>query len=195
MDAAELFTKCLAQATLVVKQVRPDHYANPTPDADWTARDLVEHMITELSWLPDLLEGQTIGEVGDKYDADFIDDTVSDLSVVWQNAADRADAAVLDVDPEEVAHLSYGDVSVENYLEQAASDQLIHAWDLAEAIGMSVVFDVDVISVVTAYANRNQSNMAGSGMFGAPLSVDATATAQTKLLALFGRSTRWAESQ
>ena len=195
MDAAELFTKCLAQATLVVKQVRPDHYANPTPDADWTARDLVEHMITELSWLPDLLEGQTIGEVGDKYDADFIDDTVSDLSVVWQNAADRADAAVLDVDPEEVAHLSYGDVSVENYLEQAASDQLIHAWDLAEAIGMSVVFDVDVISVVTAYANRNQSNMAGSGMFGSPLSVDAAVTAQTKLLALFGRSASWAESQ
>ncbi|MBC7546934.1 TIGR03086 family protein [Candidatus Saccharibacteria bacterium] len=195
MDAAELFTKCLAQATLVVKQVRPDHYANPTPDADWTARDLVEHMVTELSWLPDLLEGQTIGEVGDKYDADFIDDTVSDLSVVWQNAADRADAAVLDVDPEEVAHLSYRDVSIENYLEQAASDQLIHAWDLAEAIGMSVVFDVDVISAVTAYANRNQSNMAGSGMFGAPLSVDAAETAQTKLLALFGRSARWAESQ
>lgn len=194
MEAAELFTKCLAYATLVVKQVQPDHYANPTPDADWTARDLIEHMLTELSWLPDLIEGKTIAEVGDKYDADFIDGSVTDLSVEWQRAADEADGAVISADVEELAHLSYGDVTVEAYLEQAATDQLIHAWDLAEAIGMNVTFDADVIDAVTAYATQNMSNMAGSGLFGEPLPVSATETSQVKLLALFGRSHTWAKT-
>jgi uncharacterized protein (TIGR03086 family) len=195
MDVTELFTKCVAQATLVVKQVRPEHYANATPDVEWTTRDVIEHMLTELSWLPDILDGQTIGEVGDRYDADFINDTANDLSVVWQHAADRAEASILDVDMEEVAHLSYGDVSIEQYLEQAASDQLIHAWDVAEAIGMSLSFEIDVIAAVTDYATRYATEMATSDMFGAPLEVNNAASAQTKLLALFGRSPQWSEAQ
>ena len=45
-----------------------------TPCADWTVRDLVNHIVNEQLWVPDLLAGTTVAEVGDKYDGDRLDD-------------------------------------------------------------------------------------------------------------------------
>src|SRR5678816_4317040 len=98
MDGAELFEKCLEQATAIIKQVRPEQMGNATPDTEWNVRDLAEHMLYELSWVPDLIAGRTIEEVGDKYEGDLIDDGALDLSVKWEQAATKAYLAVTDAD-------------------------------------------------------------------------------------------------
>jgi uncharacterized protein (TIGR03086 family) len=191
MDGADVFGKGLAQATLIVKQVRPEHFANPTPDTEWSVRDLVNHMLYELSWVADLVLGKTTDDIGDAYDGDLINDHAIDLAEQWQAVADRAEAAVNDADPDEIAHLSYGDVSNEEYLREAGSDQFIHAWDLGKAIGVSVRFDNFVAQEIYDYVYPHRERLVASGLFAPPLAVPDDADIQTKLLALFGRNARW----
>jgi uncharacterized protein (TIGR03086 family) len=190
MDGVDIFKNALAQATTVIKQVRPTELANTTPDTEWNVRDLAGHMLYELSWVADIVEGKTIEEVGTTYDGDLIGDD-DDLSVQWQAAADRAELAVDDADPELIAHLSFGDMSVDDYLHQAGTDQLIHAWDLGKAIGVTVHFDIETAQTVYNRVLLRKSALQKSGLFAAPLDVDDDADIQTKLLALFGRDAQW----
>jgi uncharacterized protein (TIGR03086 family) len=193
MDGAELFLACLGQATLVVKQVLPEHYANATPDTEWTVHDLIGHMFYELSWVPDILEGKTIAEVGSKYDGDLIgdDDQVSGLAVRWQDEVDRAETAVSEADPDETAHLSFGDLTNDDYLAQAGTDQLIHAWDLGKAIGVTVTFDKALAAQAYEQLVPQQQILRDSGLFGEAIAVAQDADVQTKLLGLTGRDAAW----
>jgi uncharacterized protein (TIGR03086 family) len=191
MDGADIFKAALEQATTVVKQVRPDQFANDTPDTEWNVRDLISHMLYELSWVPDVVAGKTISDVGSEYEGDLIGDSDLDLSVTWQEAADKAEMATDEADLEETAHLSYGDVSIEDYLRQAGTDQLIHAWDLGKAIGLPVAFDSAIVQAVYDDILSKKGTMAQSGLFADPLDVPDSASLQIKLLGVFGRDADW----
>ncbi len=190
-DGTELFEACLAQATAVVKQVRFDHFVNSTPDNEWNVRDLLGHMLYELSWVPDILDGLTIDEVGKKYSGNLIGDDDVDLSINWQTAVDMAERALADSDPEETAHLSYGDVTIDEYLTQAASDQLIHAWDLGKAIGVPVQIDDQLAKILYEATAPHKQQLQASGLFAPEVEVIGDVDIQTRLLALFGRRADW----
>lgn len=52
-----------------VHAVRDDQWGAPTPCAEWSVRDLVNHLTGEQLWVPDLVrEGRSVAEVGDAYD-------------------------------------------------------------------------------------------------------------------------------
>jgi len=72
MNAKALFLATLDQATAVIDHVAPDDYHRPTPDTEWDVAALAGHMLYELCWVPDLLQGKTIAEVGSVYDGDLI---------------------------------------------------------------------------------------------------------------------------
>lgn len=184
MDAKEMFKQALFQATTVVNAVRPTDFYKPTPDTKWDVRTLVGHMLYELSWTPDILQGATIDEVGNKYSGDLIDD---DLTTGWHEAAERAIQAVDQADLRAAAHLSYGDTTSDDYLKEAASDQLIHAWDLGTAIGMPVRFDPGVAEAVYDNALPKKDSMRASGLFAEPKEVSGETDIQTRLLAMYGR--------
>ena len=194
MDGAELFTKCLAQATVVVKQVRPEQLTNATPCADWHVGDLLDYLLAELDALPKLLAGETIALTpgDDEDDSDsVVNETAIDLSTNWQSVADTAEAASASADPDELAHLSTGDVTNDVYLRQIAVDLLIHAWDLAVAIGMPFALAPDVALVAYDHVLSPDGARQPDYVVAAPLGVDSGASAQVKLLALYGRSLDW----
>jgi uncharacterized protein (TIGR03086 family) len=191
MDGSELFAKCLEQATAVVKQVRDVDMANTTPCTEWNVRDLAGHMLYELAWVPEIIAGRTVDEVGNKYEGDLFDDDAQDMIVQWERAAARADRAVMEVDPEGTAHLSYGDVSVDDYLQEIGADLLVHAWDLAKGVGQPLRFDPAAAQAVFARTKPRRPALAESGLFGPAIDVPASADLQTKLLALFGRRADW----
>lgn len=192
MESEELFTACLEQATMVVKQVLPQHFANTTPDTEWNVRDLVGHMLYELSWVADIVAGKTIEEVGAAYD-DLLgdEDSAEDLSTLWETAASRAEQAIAGADPDETAHLSYGEVTIEEYLREAAGDQLIHAWDLGKAIGVKVEFDPAVAQEVYDNTKPKETSLRSSSLFGPEIKVAKDASIQARLLGLFGRDSNW----
>lgn len=192
IDAKELFEKCLHQASDVVRQVRADQCGLPTPDTEWTVKELLEHMFYELAWAPDIINGMTREAVGSKYEGDLLGE---ELHASWKALRDRALIALDHAGLRSVVHLSYGDVRLEQYLRQLASDLLIHAWDLGESVGRRVVFDEAVAGAVWEYAKSESAAMRESGLFGRPLQAGAGASTQERLLGLFGRSSDWRRKQ
>jgi len=184
MDPKKLFDYCVEFATLQINQTQPEYYSWPTPDTEWDVKALAGHILYELSWVADIVQGKTIAEVGTAYDGDLVD---GDLQGNWRLAARRATEAVSHCDLQATAHLSYADVTNEEYVREAAADMLIHGWDLATALKIAVRFDPSVAQAVYDTALPRQSGMAQSGMFAPAVTVAAGADIQTKLLALYGR--------
>src|SRR6478609_10966461 len=73
-----------------VMLIADDQWSNPTPDTEWTVRDLVEHLVGEQLWVPLLLGGSTIEEVGDRFDGDVLGD---DPQAAARSASSAAIAA------------------------------------------------------------------------------------------------------
>jgi len=188
MDGTQLFRRALEQATALVGAIRPAQLVLATPCTEWDVRALVSHMLYELSWVPDLLRGATIAEVGDRYEGDLIGD---DLAASWRRGAEAALVAVDGCDPGATAHLSYADVRNDDYLRQVGGDELIHSWDLGAATGASVRFDPELVEAVYDNTLPGVEGMQASGLFAPPLPVPEGADPQTRLVALFGRDPGW----
>jgi len=195
LEADEFYAECLAQATMVIKQVRDDQFGMPTPDTEWSVRDLANHMLYELLWLPEILDGKTVKDVGTKYDGNLFADA-TELATRWETGAAKTEEMLAAVDLNATAHLSYADVPMEKYLREAGTDQLIHAWDLGQAVGVTVTFDPDIAHSIYDDMKDRGDEMQASGLFAPPKDVPADADIQTKLLALYGRSAdTWREEQ
>lgn len=190
MTAKELYSYAVDQATAVVVQLEPEQLSLPTPDTEWSVLDLLNHMLYEVAWTADLVAGAEYGAVQDRYEGDLLGD---DAIASWRAYAGRTQAAVEAADETATVHVSYGDVVTSAYLWEAGNDQLVHAWDLGQAIGVSVVFEPAVAQALYDWASGRADMFGRSGLFAPAVSVAQSANIQTRLLALEGRSEDWAE--
>lgn len=184
MDAKVLFKKALEQATATIKCVETRHFKNSTPCADWDCEALIAHMIYELSWVPDMLAGRTIEQVGSKYDGNLLG---KDHVKSWQKAANQAMIAVNKANMNDKVHLSYADVTAEHYLKEIGGDLLIHSWDANQSLNCSLVIDQELAQAIYDNIYPRRQEFASSGLFGKPFEPEEHARTQTKLLALVGR--------
>lgn len=170
----------------VFKQVTPAQWEQPTPCADWNVRQLMNHVLVEQLWVPPLLAGRTVADVGSAFDGDQLGD---DPDGAWQAAV--AESRAQFEAPGAMAgvvHLSYGDDSVENYCDQMTLDALVHGWDLANAINVDTSLPPDLVEWAYETVLPMQELLTASGMFGTPIEVSETSTTQEKLLGLLGRA-------
>lgn len=194
IDALELFSDCLAQATIIVKQVLPNYLTNPTPEAEWDVRDLTEHMISVLNSVPAVLLGKSTETNELENFEDALEHSTEELSYRWQQAADEAEAAILEVDLDDTVIYNSIQLSIEDFLIEQAGDLLIHAWDLGEAIGMPVKFAPNVAAaVMETTLVPNKTTLREHNLLMEPLDSPLNADLQARLLALFGRSNSWRE--
>ncbi|QFR01287.1 TIGR03086 family protein [Streptomyces phaeolivaceus] len=169
-----------------VHAVRDDQWGSGTPCAEWSVRDLVNHLVSEQLWVPSLVrDGCMIEEVGDTFEGDLLG---PDPAVSWDTAAHSArEAFGAPGALERTVHLSYGDTPATAYCAQMVADLVVHTWDLARAIGA----DERLPGVLVRFAAEEIAPYAGelekSGLFGAPVEPPARADAQTRLLCLLGR--------
>jgi len=185
-EIAQRFEQATAHFGDLVRKIGTDQWGSQTPCDDWDVRALVNHLVYEARWTPPLLAGQTIEEVGSRFDGDILGD---DPEASYDEALGDASAALaapgaLDA----TVHLSYGDTPAEEYLAQLSCDFVVHAWDLARGIGADDTLDPDMVAWVDSVARPQAAMLEASGMFGKPVDVPADADPQTKLLALFGRT-------
>src|SRR4051812_17647426 len=183
-DVRELFDRAQGHFGELVHQVKDDQWGNDTPCTDWDVRALVNHLVYEARWAVPLLEGQTIEQVGDRFEGDLLGD---DPAATYDKALAEASAAVGAVDLQRTVHLSFGDLPAADYLPQLTGDFVVHGWDLARGIGADDRMDPDMVAFVYAAAEPMADMLAASGMFGERVPVPDDADQQTKLLALFGR--------
>jgi uncharacterized protein (TIGR03086 family) len=188
MSSKQLYEYAIDVATNVVGQVRADQLASPTPDTEWSVSDLLQHMVFELAWAADIVAGKTSDEVGDKYEGDLLS---NDPVQAWRHYLVLTRDAVGGADERTTTRLSYADMPVGEYLMEAGNDELVHAWDLGMAIGMTVAFNERVAQILYSRALDRQAEIANSGLFGAPVPVGDNVSTQTKLLAVLGRPEDW----
>jgi uncharacterized protein (TIGR03086 family) len=182
MDALSLLPMAAADFSDRVLQIR-DQWDEDTPDDEWTVRDLVNHVTVEQLWAPHLLRGETIQQVGDRYDGDQLGD---DPVETWNRAIEDALSSWSDTSPDEVVHLSFGDVPALEYAEQMLLDLVVHGWDLARGAGLDERMNPVVVAHALAYFQENIDDLSGSGMFGVPGKTDSD-DPQDQLLTLVGR--------
>ncbi len=163
-----------------------DHgWTAATPCTDWDVRALVNHVVGELLWIPPLLAGKTIADVGDQFDGDVLGD---DPKAAFRNAvSDATAAAARPGAQDETVHLSFGDFSGADYLGQVTSDVVIHTWDLARGSGGNDGLDAGLVEDVYAFLAPQAEAWRSAGAFGPAVDVPADADTQTRLLAMAGR--------
>ena len=182
-EIVELFGRAVDEFDRRVVAISDDQWTDPTPCSDWNVRDLVNHITAEDLWAPLLLEGQTLEEVGDRFDGDVLGD---EPKTAWSGARDGALAAVHGSLIDRV-HTSMGLIATDEYLGQLLSDHLVHAWDLARGIGADEELDPELVSLVYRLALPAADLMQASGLFGSQVVPPAGSGPQVRLLALYGR--------
>ena len=168
-----------------LEKVGPEDWVRPTPCDDWDVRALVHHVIGELLWVPPLLAGQTIAEVGDRFDGPLWDD---DVTTAWNDAAASCLAAAEEPGAQDrTVHLSFGDFPGGEYLGQLTSDVVIHTWDLARAIGEDDRLGEALVVFTDAFLGPQIEAWRSAGALGPARGAPEGADAQTRLLAQTGR--------
>jgi uncharacterized protein (TIGR03086 family) len=184
LETADLYARCDAAFTARLHAVG-EHWAAPTALPGWDVRTLVHHIVVEERWAPPLLAGLTIKEVGDLVEGDQL---VPDPLTAATDASKMALAAVLgDGALERTVHLSFGDMPGAEYARQLAADHLVHAWDLARALGVDDQLDPDAVHTVLDWFGTTEDLYREIGVIGPRVPIPADADAQTQLLARFGR--------
>jgi uncharacterized protein (TIGR03086 family) len=184
-ETRDLYARALKQFGEKVHAVREDQWANATPCSEWDVRALVNHLVNENLWVPPLIEGRTIEEVGDRFDGDQLG---TDPGAAWEASADGALAAVADPDAmRRTVHLSYGDRPASDYVNEMFIDLAIHGWDLARGIGADEAIDPEFVEVLYARAAPMEDDLRSYGVYGGRVTPPEAADTQTKLLAIFGR--------
>lgn len=170
----------------LVRTIGADQWDLPTPCADWTVRDLVNHVVAENLWTTPLLAGRTIADVGSVYDGDVLGgDPVAATDAA---IADARQAVTEPGAPLRTVHLSFGETPAAEYLNQLFADHLLHSWDLAQAIGADDRLDPDLVEACASWFTAVEDAYRQAGAIGPRPSVASDADAQALLLARFGRS-------
>ncbi|MGW7099401.1 TIGR03086 family metal-binding protein [Streptomyces sp. NPDC054838] len=169
-----------------VRAITAEQWGAPTPCAEWTVRDLVNHVTGEQLWVPPLLtEGRTVGEVGDELSGDLLGEHPV---VAWERAAVAAHSAFAAPGAlGRTVKLSYGAVLGSAYCSEVTADCVVHAWDLSRAIGADERMPEGLVEFSLKEVLPYADALAPSGMYAEPLEVPPGADAQTRLLGLLGR--------
>jgi uncharacterized protein (TIGR03086 family) len=185
MDIAAAHRKALTSTRAIIAGVRPDQLSEPTVNEGWDVAELLSHIVYGNRWVPPLVSGQTIEEVGDRLEGDQLAGgplAAYDASAEPAAAAFEA-AGALDAP----CAVSYGPVPGSVYAGHRFIDVFIHGWDVAAATGQDRTLDPELVEVCFEVIEPQLDMVRGSGVFGEEVPVDAGVDRQTKLLAILGR--------
>ena len=174
----------------VIDQVRPDQWDQPKPEwfhtagqGDVTLRQIVNYHAYDSAWVPDVLAGKTMAEVGDVYEH-LKNDGAADYRAHSDAAVAAAEALE---DPERVVHLSYGDFPAREYLRHITSFRGFRVFDIARWIGASTEMPPDLVQGMWDVLSPDMEAWRAMGVYRAAVPVPDDAPLQDRLLALAGR--------
>ncbi|CAN5423613.1 hypothetical protein BH10ACT8_BH10ACT8_26250 [soil metagenome] len=202
MSEPELFV--LADRTLnnIVGQIAPDQWTLAIPDwiplgshvnrADLNLRTLINYHAYDDIWVPDMLAGRTMAEVGsDKWrDEDLLGDAPAANFAAIVEKAVQAATAVTEQQLSATAHLSFGDYTVAEYFWQITQFRTFRAYEFASLIGVDATLPADLVAGVWKQLEPNVEEWRAIGVFGPAKTVADDASQQDRLLALTGRTPR-----
>jgi uncharacterized protein (TIGR03086 family) len=192
MELLDAHGIALADFDRLVGAIPEDRWQSPTPCTEWSVRDVLAHLVTEQLWVPALLGGSTVAEVGDRFDGDQLGD---EPVATWRSAADIARRAWLEPGAvQRTVHLSYGEDAAEEYGWQMTLDLAVHGWDLASGVsgsGMSHRIPDELAEPLLTRFADSVEQWQGFGIIDPPVAVSGESGPGERLLGLLGRDPHW----
>jgi len=170
-------------AAAIVDDIPPDRRHAPSPCADWTATDVVEHVITG-----NLTVARALGpELADPPEAD------ESLAARFRSSAEAL-VAVL-ARPDALAGtvaIPFGTVPVPVAVQLRTIEALVHAWDVAVATGQDpAVLPADLAETGIGFSESMFERADRTRLpFAAAVALPESAPAIDRLAALLGREPR-----
>jgi uncharacterized protein (TIGR03086 family) len=183
---AELHAQALDVTGRTVAGIPADRWHAGTPCAGWDVRALLNHVVSGNLWAAELAAGATIKSVGDRLDGDVLG-----ADPVGSYAASAKAAAAAFLRPgalDAPCAVSYGPVPGSVYAGHRFIDVFIHGWDLATATGQDTALDAHLMEACRRIIEPQLELFRGTGSLAAELPVPPDANAQTRFLAMLGRS-------
>ncbi len=163
-------------------------------DRSHTLREIMTYQAYDEAWIPDMMAGRTVEEVGaDAFggplDNDLLGDNPADRFGELVRRAIRAvrqlDASELD---DHTVHYSYGDYPAREALWHAIVFRATRAYDIANAIGVNSDLPDDLVAAVWDIVEPHAEEWRQLGVFGPRVEVADDAPLQDRLLGLTGRT-------
>jgi uncharacterized protein (TIGR03086 family) len=183
---AELHAQALDITGRIVAGIPPDRWHTATPCQGWDTQALLNHVVSGNLWAAELAAGATIESIGDRLDGDVLG---ADPAGSYAVSAKAAAAAFLRPGALDAAcAVSYGPVPGSVYAGHRFVDVLIHGRDLATATGQGTALDARLMETCRQIIRPQLETFRRAGALAAELPVAPDATAQTRFLAMLGRS-------
>ncbi|MDH4111467.1 MAG: TIGR03086 family metal-binding protein [Actinomycetota bacterium] len=183
-DVAQRYVAALDEVDRHVRVIRPDQWSNATPCTEWDVRALVDHLVYETLWVPDLVAGKTLQEVGDRYEGERLGD---DPIAAWTSAKSSAVAGVAASRFDMPVHTSGGQLTADEYLTQMLFDAVIHGWDLSKGVKTDHAIPDDVAQDLEEWFAPQVEQMLAARIIARPVALSEDTDAATRLIALSGR--------
>jgi len=169
-------------------EIPPDFVRRQT-DRTPTLREIVDYHAYDDAWVPDMLAGRTMEEVGrDEFKGDLLgDDPRGNFAAIVEKAV--AAARQLD-DLERTVHCSFGDFTAREYLWQANNFRALRAHDIGRVIGVDAKLPDELVQGVWDEISPHAEEWRAIGVFGPAVPVPEDAPLLDRLLGLTGRPPR-----
>ncbi|MFG3341262.1 TIGR03086 family metal-binding protein [Glycomyces sp. NPDC048151] len=170
-----------ARITELVETAAPGDWARPSPVAEWTALDVVKHLV---EWPRDFLKGAGIALAALDVEADPV--------AAWKRHAAEIQAVVDDPAGRVLSNPNTGDKPVDEAIDQFYTpDVWMHSWDLAKALGREPDLERERCLAALEAMAPIEGLMRESGQFGPAVPVADDASPQDRLAAFTGRDPQW----
>lgn len=186
IDAAELAERHAATAAAFTEKVAAvTDWDVPSPVAEWTARDVVRHLV---DWSRSMLgqaEGITFGE---------IPSVEEDPLACWQRHTEQMQLLLEHPEIEKVTLPSepFSKTTFQQAVDQYyIPDVFMHTWDLAKATGQEPGLDQATCFAMYRDMKGAEQQLRASGQFGEQQPVAEDASSEEKLMAFIGRDPYW----
>ena len=160
--------------------VSPDRWSDPSPCAEWSARDVVVHVVNTHRRVRASIDGSTPAEVsGD-----------DDLEAAWELARSSIVDALGDkVLAGQTVRGMFGEQPFESLVSRLlCADTLVHTWDLARATGQDETLDPDAVGRAMEFLTPLDEVIRRPGGFAAKLDPVEGTDEQTRFLNFCGRA-------
>jgi uncharacterized protein (TIGR03086 family) len=189
MTIQELFIMSNEALQRVIAQISDDQWMLDMPKGSsrqpMTLKEAIQYHTYDDAWVPDVLEGKTKEEVGDKYESLR---SADDVRKNYDEYSQRANEAVRNCsDLDRIVHLSYGDFPAREYIQHIISFRAFRSYDIARLIGADTTMADDFVQALLDEFSPVIEGYRQMGVFPPALEVADDASPQTKLLAMVGR--------
>lgn len=182
-DLVGLLRAVYIEAERVVGLVGPDDLGRSTPCTEWDLAQLLNHLIGAVHTFTALLGG---GRKDPAYnERDWI---TRDHRQAFSRAVATNLTAWQSRDPaEQVVVADHGRVPIELFVISQVREVFVHTTDVARALGVPVDLADDFVLTILERSTKPMRFRDRTGAFDEAIAVADDATAQDRLLALFGR--------